>query len=201
MSDVLALDIETTNFSWEIGGWDKTASFEPSVVATWDGNKGTIYCDESIDNEHVVKALHPRTLGDDLTEHIEKGGVIIGHNIKSFDLPVLRDSLDCWAVNDLLGKSDAVIDTRHLINKASLSVGKVDLTLSMLAKTTFNDNKLMNSADAPIAWREGRYDEVAKYCLNDAKITYDLYEFGKSEGYISSRSLETGDVVEIQVEW
>ena len=30
----LALDIETANFSYEIGGWDKTSMFEPTVVET-----------------------------------------------------------------------------------------------------------------------------------------------------------------------
>jgi hypothetical protein len=59
----------------------------------------------------------------------------------------------------------------------------------------------MNSEDAPLAWRAGKYDEVAKYCLSDAQLTYDLYLFGKSEGYIKSRKLDTGEIVKIEVEW
>ena len=200
MSDILALDIETANFSHEIGGWKNTHLFEPSVVATWDGDKGTIYCNKSLNLDDTVKALHPRTLGEDLSDHVEKGGQVLGHNIKAFDLPVLRDALDCWTASDLM-KSGSVIDTRNLVSKAALSVGKVDTSLGMLTKHTFNTNKLMNSADAPVAWREGRYDEVAKYCLSDAQLTYDLYQFGKAEGHIISRSLDTGEVVEIEVDW
>jgi len=200
MSDILALDIETANFSHEIGGWKNTHLFEPSVVATWNGDKGTIYCNKSLNLDDTVKALHPRTLGEDLSDHVEKGGQVLGHNIKAFDLPVLRDALDCWTASDLM-KSGSVIDTRNLVSKAALSVGKVDTSLGMLTKHTFNTNKLMNSADAPVAWREGRYDEVAKYCLSDAQLTYDLYQFGKAEGHILSRSLDTGEVVEIEVDW
>jgi len=200
VSDILALDIETANFSHEIGGWKNTHLFEPSVVATWDGDKGTIYCNKSLNLDDTVKALHPRTLGEDLSDHVEKGGQVLGHNIKAFDLPVLRDALDCWTASDLM-KSGSVIDTRNLVSKAALSVGKVDTSLGMLTKHTFNTNKLMNSADAPVAWREGRYDEVAKYCLSDAQLTYDLYQFGKAEGHILSRSLDTGEVVEIEVDW
>jgi len=85
MSDILALDIETANFSHEIGGWRNTSMFEPSVVATWDGDKGTIYCNKSLDVDDTVKALHPRTLGDDLADHIAKGGKVLGHNLRSFD--------------------------------------------------------------------------------------------------------------------
>ena len=200
MSDILALDIETANFSHEIGGWKNTHLFEPSVVATWDGDKGTIYCNKSLNLDDTVKALHPRTLGEDLSDHVEKGGQVLGHNIKAFDLPVLRDALDCWTASDLM-KSGSVIDTRNLVSKAALSVGKVDTSLGMLTKHTFNTNKLMNSADAPVAWSEGRYDEVAKYGLSDAQLTYDLYQFGKAEGHILSRSLDTGEVVEIEVDW
>ena len=38
MTDIMALDIETGNYSWEIGGWDKHSMFEPTVVATWNGD-------------------------------------------------------------------------------------------------------------------------------------------------------------------
>ena len=164
--------------------------FEPSVVATWDGDKGTIYCNKSLGVDDTVKALHPRTLVKTLAEHIEKGGQIIGHNLRSFDLPVLRDALDCWTAGDILSKEDAVIDTKLLENKAALAFGKVDTSLGMLVKQTFADSKLMSGEDAPTAWRAGDYDEVAKYCLSDAKLTFDLYQFGKSEGYISSEILK-----------
>ena len=201
MSDLMALDIETGNYSWEIGGWDKTASFQPTVVATWNGKDGNVYCNKSLDIDATVKALHPRTLGEDLEAHVAKGGQIIGHNIKSFDLPVLRDALDCWTAGDLLGKSESIIDTKLLVAKAALSNTKVHTTLNTLVKHTIGDTKLMNSEDAPKAWREGKYDDVAKYCLSDARLTYDLYQFGKSEGYVRSRCLDTGDIVEIEVEW
>ena len=43
--------------------------------------------------------------------------------------------------------------------------------------------------------------KVASYCLKDAKLTFDLYNFGKENGVIKSRSLESGKIVEIEVEW
>ena len=94
MSDVMALDIETGNFSWEIGGWDKHSLFEPTVVATWDGNDGHVFAKEDIEMANAtVHDLHPRTLGDHLQKHIDGGGKILGHNIRKFDLPVLNLSL------------------------------------------------------------------------------------------------------------
>ncbi len=33
-------------------------------------------------------------------------------------------------------------------------------------------------------WREGRIDELKKYCLDDVRITRDLYEYGKANGQV-----------------
>ncbi len=145
MTDIMALDIETGNYSYEIGGWDKTALFEPTVVATWDGTDGNVYCNKALDIDATVKELHPRTLGDDLTAFIAKGGRVLGHNIKGFDLPVLRDALDCWTAGDLLGKADSVLDTKNLFQKAVTLMGgvKCDTTLNTLVKSTLGSEKLM----------------------------------------------------------
>ena len=52
---VLAIDLETKNFSYEIGGWDNTHMFLVSTVCTWDGDKGTIYIDKAVDD--LVKSI------------------------------------------------------------------------------------------------------------------------------------------------
>ena len=202
MNDILALDIETANYSHEIGGWDKTAMFEPTVVATWDGGTGTVYCNKSLDptalpEGTVVKDLHPQVLGDDLLAHIEKGGRIVGHNIINFDLPVLRDGLDCWTAGDLLGKTESLIDTSLLCRKAG--VPHYDLTT--LSRHTLEDTKSASSADAPVMWKQGRYNEVAAYCLKDTQLSHRLWTHGCEHGVIKSRSKDSGEIVEIEVEW
>tara|TARA_R100001463_G_scaffold80046_1_gene134456 strand:+ start:232 stop:840 length:609 start_codon:yes stop_codon:yes gene_type:complete len=202
MSNILSLDIETANFSWEIGGWNNMSLFEPSVVATWDGSNANVFTKGEVEMDNTqVHDLHPQVLGDFLQEHIEKGGKILGHNIKSFDLPVIRDALDCWAVGDIMGKSDVIIDTKNLFSKHSLSYGKLLTSLNDLARCNLDEVKLMESADAPIAWREGRHNEVAEYCLKDAQLTYDLYMKGREDGFLKSRCLETGNIIEVELEW
>ena len=200
MSKVMALDIETGNYSYEIGGWDKHSLFEPTVVATWDGENGHVFSKEDIEMVGAeVHDLHPRILGDHLQKHIDGSGVILGHNIKKFDLPVLNAALDCWTAGDLMNKAENVIDTKLLVNKAG---GKnIATSLELLARNTLDVGKSMSSHDAPEAWRAGRYLEVAEYCLKDSQLTYDLYEYGRENGVIKSRSLEDGSVVEIEVNW
>jgi len=202
MSDIMALDIETGNFSWEIGGWDKHALFEPTVVATWDGNEGHVFSKEDIEMDNAeVHPLHPRTLGKHIQKHIDSGGLILGHNIRKFDLPVLNAALDCWTAGDLMQKTESIIDTKILVDKAALAHGKVAKALDILARTTLGVAKSMQSAEAPIAWREGRFLEVADYCLKDCQMTYDLYMYGKENGIVKSRSMDDGSVIEIEVEW
>ena len=202
MSDIMALDIETGNYSWEIGGWDKHSLFEPTVVATWDGIEGNVFAKQNIEMATAtVHDLHPRTLGDHLQKHIDGGGKILGHNIRKFDLPVLNAALDCWTAGDLMSKSESIIDTKMLVDKAALSVGKVHTTLDTLVRTTLDLSKSMQSSDAPLAWREGKYLEVADYCLKDCQLTYDLYKYGCDNGIVKSRSMDDGSIVEIEVDW
>ena len=202
MSDILALDIETSNYSWEIGGWGNKALFDPSVVATWDGENAAIFSKQDVEIEGLdVQALHPRTLGDHISDFVEKGGKIIGHNILGFDFPVLRESLDCWAITDVMQKNDSVFDTKTMFQKASLPHGTLESSLNVLSKHNLNQDKLMQSIEAPKAWAEGKYEEVIKYCVSDAQLTYDLFMLGRNEGIIKSRSLETGEIVEVEVEW
>jgi len=202
MTKVMALDIETGNYSWEIGGWDKHALFEPTVVATWDGENGHVFSKEDVDMATAeVHELHPRTLGEHIQKHLDEGGVVLGHNIRKFDLPVLNAALDCWTAGDLMGKSESVVDTKLLVSKAALAHGDVATNLDILARSTLDVGKSMSSEDAPTAWRAGRYLEVAEYCLKDAQMTYDLYAYGRENGIVKSRSLEDGSLIDIEVNW
>tara|TARA_Y100001937_G_scaffold26062_1_gene37406 strand:- start:274 stop:882 length:609 start_codon:yes stop_codon:yes gene_type:complete len=202
MTEIMALDIETSNYSWEIGGWENKALFDPTVVATWDGDNATVFSKQEIEIDGLeVLPLHPRILGDHITDFVEKGGKILGHNILGFDFPVLKESLDCWAVGDVMQKTETVFDTKTMFQKASLPHGVLEMSLNTLSKHNLNQSKLMESIEAPEAWAQGRFEDVIKYCVSDAQLTYDLYMYGRDNGIIKSRSLETGEIVEVEVEW
>ena len=85
----MALDIETKNFAHEIGGWNNTHMFQVSTVCTWDGDKGVIYIDKAVDDlkKSNIEVKPISQLKFDLDDHIQKGGLLLGHNIAAFDLP------------------------------------------------------------------------------------------------------------------
>ena len=156
----MALDIETKNFAHEIGGWNNTHMFIPSVVCTWDGTIGKIYIDKEVDDmvksTYTVKPM--RELKFDLDDHFEKGGKILGHNIVGFDLPILRDSMDIYCIRKYLKDDTTYIDT----SKALLKETGERFPLSNLVKHTLGDNKLMDWTDIPIMPTPGAVGEIIK---------------------------------------
>ena len=195
---VLAIDLETKNMSYDIGGFSNTHMFQVSTVATWNGNIGTVYVDEKMDSfaksGHIIKPLSE--LKYDLDEHFQKGGVLLGHNIKAFDLPILRDSMDIYCINKYL-KEEKFIDTSRILMKEH---GE-RYQLKNLVKCTMNDAKLMDSADAPKLWKMGQYDEVVEYCMKDTQLVYDLWKHGQDNGLVKGFSMEKGEYKELEVDW
>lgn len=201
MSKIMAIDIETANYSYEIGGWDKTHLFEPVVVATWDGENAHIFskADTVMVADAEVHPLHPRKLGEHLQKHIEAGGKIIGHNIRGFDLPVLRDALDMHYAGVLIKEADShLIDTSWTLRS---SAGQ-SVSLDDVCKQTLGRGKeIMHSEDAPVAWRENKFLEVMKYCLQDCQLNYDLFKHGQREGVVKARHSVSGIITDIEVLW
>ena len=195
---MLAIDLETKNMSFDIGGFGNTHMFQVSTVATWDGNTGTVYVDEPLDSfvksGHVIKSL--QQLKYDLDEHFEKGGLLLGHNIKAFDLPILRDSMDIYCINKYI-KAEQFVDT----SKELLKEHGERFPLKNLVKCTMNDFKLMDSADAPKLWKMGQFDEVVEYCMKDTQLVYDLWKYGQDNGFIKAFSIEKGEHKDLEVNW
>jgi hypothetical protein len=195
---VLAIDLETKNMSYDIGGFGNTHMFQVSTVATWDGNTGTVYVDEPVEvfakSGHIIKSLSE--LKYDLDNHLQKGGLLLGHNIKGFDLPILRDSMDIYCINKYI-KEEKFIDTSRILLKEH---GE-RFQLKNLVKCTMNDFKLMDSADAPKLWKMGQYDEVVEYCMKDTQLVYDLWKYGQDNGIVKAFSLEKGEHKDLEVKW
>ena len=201
MSKVISFDIETKNLSYEIGGWGNTHLFKVACVTTWDGNKGVIYVDEPLSElkkgtDVEIKSL--RELKFDLDDHFQKGGILLGHNINAFDLPVLRDSMDIYIVRKYLeDKSNRCIDTSAYLVKEH---GK-RIHLDNLVKCSIGDQKNMSSIDSVVKWKAGEYDEVVDYCLKDSQLTYDLWKYGQENGIVKYFDEVENVFGELQVNW
>ena len=196
--NVLAIDLETKNMSHDIGGWGNTHIFQVSRVCTWDGDVGNIYIDKAVDDlkKSNVEIKPLSQLKFDLDDHLEKGGVLLGHNIVGFDLPVLKNAMDIFCIKKYLDKR-AYIDTSRILNK---EFGE-RYSLSNLVQHTLGSDKILESAMAPEVWKAGGYSEVADYCLKDCQLVFDLWKHGQNNKVVKGFSIEQEEVLDLGVDW
>ncbi len=119
----------------------------------------------------------------------EKADRIIGYNSAHFDLPVLNN----YYPGDLL-----TFPHLDLMAAVKDSIG-IRLKLNDLAIATLDD--VQKSADGLQAirwWKEGKIDEIKKYCEQDVRITKEIYDFGRTNNQLFYKTLN-GEIVPFAV--
>lgn len=119
----------------------------------------------------------------------EKAERLIGFNSEHFDLPVLNN----YYLGDLL-----LLPHLDLIIKVKESLG-MRLKLASIAEATLdNITKSADGLQAVRWWREGKVDDIKKYCEQDVKVTKDIYDFGRENKQLFYKNL-TGEVLPFAV--
>lgn len=118
-----------------------------------------------------------------LEELISKRNLIVGFNIIDFDYQVLQPYLKSVKLED--------IPTLDIIEEVRKSAG-FRVSLNNLARHTLGQEKSAHGLEAIEWFNQGRVEDVKRYCLDDVRLTRDLYEYGKSQGLIRFESRERG---------
>jgi DEAD/DEAH box helicase domain-containing protein len=58
------------------------------------------------------------------------------------------------------------------------------IKLDELARETLGHQKIGNGLEIVQWWRDGRKEEVCKYCENDVQLLVDLVEFARKKKYV-----------------
>ncbi|MBI2097237.1 MAG: ribonuclease H-like domain-containing protein [Candidatus Sungbacteria bacterium] len=117
---------------------------------------------------------------------------VVGFNIRHFDYPVLQPHMKSLALRDLPTLDLMTDPAAHLSFRPKLDD---------LAKATLGVSKSGHGLEAIRWFREGRLDLVKNYCLDDVKITKDLYEYGLQHSQILIESRYGGAKRPIPVSW
>ena len=176
--DVIVFDLETKKEFAEIGGRDHPELLGVSVLGAYSYLKDKYFVYEESELPEFEKML-------------KDAGLLIGFNIKSFDLPVLQP----YVGFDL--KQIPVLD---LMDAVVLATG-FRVSLDNLAKNTLGLAKSADGLEALEWFRQGRIQEVKDYCLKDVEVTKKLYESGRDSGRIKFVSRQSPQVVSISVSW
>ena len=126
-----------------------------------------------------------------LAPRLQAANITIGFNIRRFDLPVLQPYLP-YPVTDL-----PVLDIMEEVVK---NLGH-RLSLDSIAQATLGQGKSGSGMDALRWYKEGRLDLITKYCLDDVKLTKEIYDYGKQHGRLFAMSRFSEEKLQIPVFW
>jgi DEAD/DEAH box helicase domain-containing protein len=150
----IVLDLETQKEFAEVGGRGKNHLLKVSVAGIYDyaQNKYLIYEERELPKLAAV---------------LQAADQIIGFNIRDFDFEVLQPYLN-FNINeiphyDLLTEIEQILGHR--------------ISLDTVAQGTIGSGKTGTGKEAILYWRNGRLDLLKKYCLDDVKITKQVYEY------------------------
>ena len=149
----IVFDIETKNFFSDVGKNDP-ALLDIALVAIYDSETDSY---SSYVEEELVK----------LWSIIEKADMLIGFNSDHFDIPLLNK----YYPGDL-----TKIRSLDILKEIKDSYGR-RMRLDQLTEGTLGKNKLGGGADAINWWRAGDVERVRTYCIEDVKLTKELYEY------------------------
>ena len=103
----------------------------------------------------------------DLEPDLKQANLLVGFNNDHFDTPILNK----YYQFDLFS-----IASFDILREFRAKTGK-RLGLDAIAGMTLGTHKSGTGANAMTLYREGKLQELADYCLNDVKLTKDMFEY------------------------
>lgn len=172
------LDLETK--SAPSGGADRDVrSLGVSVAGLWSSADGQF------------RTFREERISSDLGPLLKNSDLIIGFFINRFDLPVLQPYFD-FNVRDL--------PTLDIFDDVTAKLGH-RVSLASLATATLGEGKTGHGLDAVQWYREGQWQKLEEYCLNDVRLTRDLYHYGQKQEHLLFESFVDNKTVSVPVSW
>jgi DEAD/DEAH box helicase domain-containing protein len=156
----VVFDLETQNFFSEVSGNDPSG-LDISVACFYDSGTDK-YSAFSIDELSQAWPI------------VEHADVLVGYNSNHFDIPLLNK----YYPGDL-----RTIKSIDLLECIKDSLGR-RLRLDSVAQATVGAKKSADGIQAVRWWREGKIDEIKKYCTQDVKVTKKVFEYALANGHV-----------------
>ena len=119
---------------------------------------------------------------------LERADQLIGFNSDTFDIPLLNryypGNLSHIRSLDLLSEVQKVLGRR--------------IRLQSLAEATLGRGKKGDGLKAGEWWKEGKRDKVAEYCIEDVRLTRELYDYALKHGVLKYKDLR--DIRDIKLD-
>lgn len=156
----IVFDLETQNIFQDIGSNDVTA-LDISVASLYDSEEDA-YTTVTVDELHKLWPI------------IEKADALVGYNSNHFDIPLLNK----YYPGDLTH-----IKSIDILESIRESLGR-RLRLDSVAQATIGAKKSADGLQAVRWWREGKIDEIKKYCEQDVRVTKKVFDYAMANGHV-----------------
>ena len=119
---------------------------------------------------------------------LERADLLIGFNSDTFDIPLLNR----YYPGDLtyLHSLDLLVEVQKALGRR--------VRLQSLAEATLGRGKLGDGSSASEWWKQGEKNKVRDYCLEDVRLTRELYEYALEHGILKYKDLR--DIRDIKLD-
>ncbi|MCM2324579.1 MAG: ribonuclease H-like domain-containing protein [Oligoflexia bacterium] len=172
----LVLDIETQKLVQDVGGWDHIDKLGISVACAYDSKSDQFTAFRENELKNLIELCEER--------------LVVGYNIRGFDLPVMVPyGLNIQRVDAF----DIMYDLETLTRQRFLK-------LEAVARGTLGAGKSADGLMAVEWWKKGEIQKIIDYCMQDVKVTRDVFQYGRQNGFVKIQRSEE-KIVEVPVQW
>jgi DEAD/DEAH box helicase domain-containing protein len=170
----ITFDIETKNIFQDVGE-NKPELLDLSIVCIYDSetNKYSSFLEEELPKLWPI---------------LEKADMLIGYNSDHFDIPILNK----YYSGDL-----SKIKSLDILKEIKISLGH-RVKLDSVAEATLGTNKSGDGLDAVRWWNEGEIEKIRKYCIDDVRITKEVYDYAIKNNLLKYK--KGGEIKEIPLD-
>ncbi len=172
----ITFDIETRNIFADVNSTESTA-LDLSVVCIHDSktDEYTSYLQEDLPKLWPI---------------LEQADMLITFNGDHFDIPLLNKyySGDLKKIKSL----DLLVEVRNSLGRR--------IKLDTIAEATLGTHKSGHGLQAVEWWKTGEIDKIIKYCIEDVKITKQLYDYALANGKLKYKDLVGGAIKDIKLD-
>ncbi len=179
--DTIVFDIETQNFFTDPGvGRDNFEALRISVVGAYSYLQDRYFIFE----EGEIGSL---------AELFRSAGRLVGFSMNRYDVPVLNRYL-----RKLGADAPNLWDKERvdLLEEIEMAAGQ-RISLSRLAEANLGVKKEHHGSEAGMLYRDGRMDELKEYCLNDVRLTKELYDLYRRDNCLLLPDKKAGEAVRV----
>lgn len=177
MKEKLVIDVETKNVFDDVGGRDFVDRLDASLVGVYSYDQDKYFHFKEGEWEKLAPLL-------------QNARLIIGFSINRFDLPVMKKYFNF---------SLTALPRFDLLEEIEFKFGK-RVSLDVLARANLDISKTGHGLDAVEFYKQGNWQALADYCLQDVKITKELYDLVKKQGFLQIPDRNTDEIHKVAID-